>query len=163
MKKLIAPVLSFVIAAAVTAAIVGCSALNPVTKTATVTGGVTNYTFSVDQATLDAECAVLGLIGTPAVTYALTHDVGARPIVTDIQTALNGALNGADATIVAQIEALAGQNATVNAQLTPLIQGASALRGQLVAKYGTTVAGQIGKAILQEDLTIVTTALNATK
>lgn len=143
--------------------IAGCGALNPVTKTETVTNGATNFSYTVNSTVLDAECAGLGLVGTPLVTDLLANEPAARPIITDVQTAINAALNGSDTNVVATIDGLISKNATVQKQMSPLVKGADTLRAQLLAKYGSTVAGQIATSILNEDLAIVTAALNATK
>lgn len=128
------------------------------------TGALTTNTVTqVNTNNLMLDCAVLKLMGTPAVTYVLANDKSgnARAIVTDIQTALRGALNGTDPDITATINGFISNDASVRAQFTPLIQAASALRGQLLAKYGDKVGVQIGTAILQTDLDIVTSALAA--
>lgn len=137
-------------------------------KVTTVTGDaasgfVTNTTTVVDDVVLEGYCAGLQLVGTPAVTYALSKDPSAKPIVQDIQMALNGALNGADSNVVATVEGFLGKNQALDDQLTPLIKAASDLRGRLLAKYGDKAAVQITTAILRTDLSIVNAALAATK
>lgn len=146
------------------------------TKTTTITPGgtnsqgqvfgpVTNTVTTVNQANLQLECAALKLVGTPAVTYVLANDKSGevRPIVMNIQMALNGTLNGlnGDTNIVGTINNLISKNAMVQAQFTPLVQAADALRAQLLAKYGSVVSVQISLSILQADLDIVTAALAA--
>ena len=122
---------------------------------------VTNVTTTVNQAQLNIDCAALQLVGTPAVTYALTKDPSVRPIIVNIQVAINGALNGADTNVIKTVQGFIGKNQALDDQLTPLIQAASDLRGQLLAKYGTNNAVIISKAILQADLNIVNGALAA--
>ena len=123
----------------------------------------TNTVTTVNQATLDLDCAGLQLVGTPALIYAIQKDPAARPIVADIQVALQGALNGVDTNVVTQINGLIGGDAALQASITPLIQGAAALEQQLLRKYGNVAGVQITEAILRADLNIVTAALGATK
>jgi hypothetical protein len=152
-----------IVLAAVAMAFTGCL----LSKTTTVTPGgtgfapITNTVVTVNQANLALDCAALQLVGTPAVTYALQKNPSVRPILVDIQTALNGALNGADTNVVATIEGFVGNDPALDDQLTPLIQAASDLRGQLLAKYGDKAGVQISTAILKADLNIVTAALKA--
>lgn len=129
--------------------------------TGAVTPSTTNTVLVVNQGNLALDCAVLKLMGIPAVTYALSKNPGVRPILVDIQMALRGALHGTDSNIVATITGFVGKDQLLDAELTPLIQAASGLRGQLIAKYGDKAGVQISLAILQTDLDIVTAALEA--
>lgn len=165
MKKENRSTLVIAAALALVAGLITACALNPVTKTTTVDAvtGKTNVTFSVNSVVLDGECQALGWVGTPLLSQELKANAAARPIVIDIQTALQGAINGADTNIQATIQGLLSQNASVQKQFTPLIQGADNFRAALILKYGSTVAGEITLALLREDLAIVTAALNATQ
>jgi hypothetical protein len=124
---------------------------------------MTNIVTTVNQANLALDCAALQLVGTPAVTYALTKDPAVRPILVDIQTAVNGALHGADTNVVATVEGFLGKNQALDDQLTPLIKAASDLRAQLLLKYGSNNGVIIASAILQADLNILNAALAAGK
>lgn len=160
--KIVKPILAIaLIAATVTA---GCLLRKQTVVTGdAVSGFTTNTVKVVNQTVLDGYCAGIQLLGTPALTRALQKDVSVRPIVQNIQTALVGALHGADSNVVATIEGFLGQNPALDDQLQPLIKAASDLRGQLLAKYGDRAAVQITTAILQTDLNIVNVALAATK
>jgi hypothetical protein len=145
------------------ATLVGCVTKSVTTVTPGVNGGspTTNQVTVVNQANLDLDCAALQLVGTPALIYALNKDPQARPIVVDIQTALTGALVGADTNVVAQINGLIGGDPALQASLVPLIQAASSLNQQMLAKYGTVNGVIISEAILKTDLLIVNSALAA--
>ena len=140
----------------------GCLTSKVVTPS-TNAAGVTTFTTNtvVNTAQLNIDCAALQLVGTPAVIYAIQKDPSARPIVVDIQVALQGALQGANTNVVSQINGLIGGNASLQASITPLIQGASSLEQQLLAKYGSIAGVQITQAILNADLNITTAALAA--
>lgn len=129
--------------------------------TGAVSPSMTNTITVVNQANLDLDCAGLQLVGTPALIYAMEKDPTARPIVLDVQVALQGALLGADINVVAKINGLIGGDAALEASILPLIQGASSLEQSLLAKYGSVVGVQITEAILRTDLNIVTAALAA--
>jgi len=129
--------------------------------TGAVSPSTTNTVTTVNQANLDIECAALQLVGTPALIYALEKSPAARPIAVDVQTALQGALNGANTNVVDQINGLVGGDAALQASILPLIQAASSLEQSLLAKYGTAVGVQISEAILRADLNVVTAALAA--
>ena len=66
---------------------------HPIHQLSRAVTSATNVVVTVDQANLALDCAALQLVGTPAVTYALTKDPSVRPILVDIQTAVNGALH----------------------------------------------------------------------
>jgi hypothetical protein len=144
-------------------AMVGCVTKTTTTVTPGLNGAspVTNTVTTVNTNNLDIDCMVLQLVGTPSLIYALEKEPSARPIVVDIQIALQGALNGADTNVTATITGLVGGDAALDASITPLIQGASALNQQLLAKYGDKNAVIIGLAILRSDLDIVNAALAA--
>ena len=63
--------------------------------------------------------------------------------------------------MVATVEGFLGKNQALDDQLTPLIQAASDLRGQLLLKYGGNNGVIIASAILQADLNILNAALAA--
>jgi hypothetical protein len=141
----------------------GCVTKSSQMVTPGVNGGpaTTNTVTVVDQSALSLDCAALSLVGTPALIFALEKEPSARPIVQDIQVALDGALNGSNTNVVAQINGLVGGDPALSASILPLIQGASALEQQLLVKYGTNNAVIIGKAVLAADLNITTAALAA--
>lgn len=165
-KKFVLSVLCVLSAASIALLPSGCmtSKTTTVTQSTNSAGAVTsatNVVVTVNQANLALDCAALQLVGTPAVTYALTKDPSVRPILVDIQTAVNGALHGADTNVVATVEGFLGKNQALDDQLTPLIQAASDLRGQLLLKYGSNNGVIIASAILQADLNILNAALAA--
>jgi hypothetical protein len=170
---------SFLIVAALAAGIITAASPGCVTKsttsitTSTNAAGVvttsTNVAVTVNQANLSLDCAGLQLVGTPALTYALQQDPGIRPILVQIQGALNLAVNSNATNVSATIQTYLGQNQSLDAQLTPLVNAAINLKAQLIAKYTTgagaaTTAGvvvQITQAILTTDLNILNSVLSA--
>ncbi|MDR3427838.1 hypothetical protein [Silvimonas sp.] len=126
-----------------------------------VTPPVTNTVTIINEQNLALDCAALQLVGTPALIYALTSDPSARPIVSDIQVALTGALDGVNTNVVSDVDGLVGNNAALQASILPLITAAGTLEQQLLVKYGTNNAVIVTKAVLQADLNTVNAALAA--
>lgn len=128
------------------------------TKTTTVTAGTnsaglatltTNVVVTVNQANLALDCAGIQAATGLTVAEVLQKDPTARPVIVDVQTGLNGILNGATPATTAQAEALItkSNNAAVTAQLTPIINNMSSLEQSLIKKYGAGVGGQIAVAV----------------
>lgn len=87
---------------------------------------------------------VLGAFKIPAVQ----KDAGVIPALKDAETALNGVLNGTNPQSTSEILGLLGSagNDSLAAQVSPLIDFASALEQGLLIHYGASVAGQITTA-----------------
>ena len=116
-----------------------------------ITGPVTNTVTIVNTNNLLLETAVLQSATAIGVGVAVQKDPSIVQALTDAQIALDGILNGASTNTPAQVAALLGNNSnpTIQGEIMPLITMASVLEQQLLAKYGTTVGGQISMAILR--------------
>lgn len=141
------------------------------TKTTSVTSSTnalgqtiqtTNVVVAVNQANLALDCAGIQAATGLAVSIALQQDPSARADVLNVQATLNGILKGADSNSVAQITSLlkSSGNAAVTRNLAPLVSQASSLEQSLVAKYGTTVGGQIALAVANAINAGITSGLN---
>jgi hypothetical protein len=156
------------------AALTGC-ALNPITKTTTVTPGgidasgvaygpVTNITTTVNLAILDGELTAAELVETPLLTIMLQNHPEIRPVLNDLQTALLGWTSSGtlDTNVVAKVNGLVAANdPAVQAQILPLIQASKALQVRLLAKYGDKAAVIIIQGLLAKDLRVINAVLLA--
>jgi len=110
---------------------------------------VTNTVTIVDTNNLALDClGIQGLVA-GATVGARMAATNAIPALQDAQTALGGLLDGANAGSVQQIlEALGkSDDASLASAFAPIVTTASTIEQALLAKYGTTVAGQISIAI----------------
>jgi hypothetical protein len=116
-------------------------------STNSVTGVVTPVGVNTNNLAIDA-AVINGLVAT-AVSIVVQKDPHAIPALRDAQMALGGILNGANAGTPNQIIGLLGKNsnATIAAEIGPLINTLSALEQSLLNKYGQTASGQIVIAI----------------
>ena len=114
-----------------------------------VTPGTTTTVTTVNTNNLTIDAAVIQGVVATAVSVAVQKDPSVIPALQIAQASLGGVLNGSDASTPGQIMALLGKNgnATIQAEITPLVSVVSGLEQQLLAKYGQGVAGQITLAI----------------
>jgi hypothetical protein len=139
------------------ALLIGCSLLpgcmtSKVTTVTHPTGGtgtVTNTVTVVNTNNLILDASVIQAAVATGVSVAIQKDPSTIPAFKDAQMALDGVLNGSNTNTTAQVLALLGNdsNPTIASEVTPLISVASSLEQQLLAKYGSGVAGQISLAI----------------
>jgi len=103
----------------------------------------------VNTNNLALDCAIIQSAAAIGTSVAVQKDPTVVPILQNVQVALGGVLNGANATTTAQALQLIGasSNPTLGQEVAPLIGMASALEQQLLAKYGAGGAGQISLAI----------------
>ena len=115
-------------------------------KVQTVTNGQTNTVTVVNQENLDLDAAALQGATSIATAFIVSKgnpaDIAA---LKNAELAINGILNGANQQTTQQVIDLlkANGSATLQTQVSGLVQAASALEQKLLNKYGTTVAGQI--------------------
>ena len=114
-----------------------------------VTGPVTNTVTTVNTNNLLLDASVLQGATAVAVSVVAQKDPSAVPALRDASVALNGILNGANPQTTGQVLGLLGSNsnATLAAEIGPLIGTVSALEQTLLNKYGSGVSGQITLAL----------------
>lgn len=126
----------------------------PVVTGSAATGFSTNMVTEINTANLALDSAALQGATAIAVNLVLTqtkHDPGVVQALKNAHIAIDGILVGASQQTTAQVlEMLKIQNnAALSAQATSIMNAASALEQQLLAKYGASVAGQISIEILK--------------
>ena len=127
--------------------------------TGVVIGATTNTIVNTNNLLIDAS-VFQGVVAT-AVSVVVQKDTNAIPILKDAQMALDGILNGANTNTVGNIIAVLGKNSnpTIASEVGPLVATFSALEQNLIAKYGTSVGGQITLALTKAGLAGLTVGL----
>lgn len=145
-----------VLAAATLVALVttGCLTSRKQVVTSTPSGFTTNYVTTVNEGNLALDAGVLQASAAIAVNAALiqTHnDPQVISALKNAKVALDGILGGTSQQTTQQVVDLlkANGNPALVAQVTSIVNAVSALEQQLLAKYGTTVAGEISLEILK--------------
>jgi hypothetical protein len=116
--------------------------------------GQTNIVVVVNEANLLLDSAVLQAataIGINAVRIQTKNDPGVIQALKNAKVALDGIISGANPQTTDQVLAIlrTNGNAALEQQVSSLVQTASALEQQLLAKYGKSVAGEITVSILK--------------
>lgn len=134
----------------------GCmTSSTPVVTSSTNSAGLvtlmTNTVTTVNQANLALDSAILQGAVTVYLSVAVNKDPSIVPALKDAQLGLTGVLNGANTNSVSQILTALKQssNPTLAAAMAPIVNDISVYEQAMLAKYGTTVSGQISIAFAQ--------------
>lgn len=117
--------------------------------TGSITGPATNTVTIVNTNNLQLDCLAIQGLAAGATVGARLADTNTIPYLQDAQTAMGGLLNGASEGSTAQILDALGQSGNTNlaTAFAPVVAAASSIEQGLLAKYDTSVAGQISVAI----------------
>lgn len=130
----------------------GCTSTSTVTESTNSAGvvtSVTNTITTVNEAALLLDTSILQGATAIAVSTIVQKDPSAVPALKQAETALGEVLGGATTNSTQQILTALGQgsNATLTAEIAPLVGTISGLEQTLLQKYGATVSGEITIAI----------------
>lgn len=143
------------VAALVAVTLVGCATARKNTITNNPDGTVTtNTTVVVNEVNLALDCVVAQGATAIAVNVVLVqskHDPGVVQALKNAKTALDGILNGANQQTTQQVLDIlkTNGNASLQQQVTQLVDTVSKLEQVLLQKYGVTVAGEITTSLLR--------------
>lgn len=143
--------LSAAVLAVLSVTLIGCVTSKVSTVTPTATGFVTNTVTVVNTNNLTLDAAALQAATAVSVSLVVNNPKNAAmiPALKDAQIALDGILNGSNATTTTQVLTLlqANSNPALSQEITSLLSVVSAFEQSVLAKYGPSVAGQIGLAV----------------
>lgn len=113
--------------------------------------GSTNFVTIVNESNLEIDSLALQVATTEAASLLVARQPNLVPILRNAQVTIDGIINGLNAQTLDQVLALlkAQNNPQLADEVARLTKLADSVRASLVAKYGSTVGGEITLALLR--------------